>query len=363
MNATTTMNNNNNNNNNTIYQSEGQHQFNLKFQRDINRLTDTSDRSSRKRGLQNLVDTLPWESKRDIEQFFLPNLPMIVPLLSDPVEKCRELSIKIFIKIFNNNVVLTSNQLQEIIQVICQRVNEIPFPEPTEEIRFQVIELIRLFISDSYFHVINNNTLDKSLTTLILATLAKALHDSYPNSKRSAAEAVIEFTAKFPDFVRMNPKPVMTSLCANGLHQHSKTRVVSLKVLLLITSTSHLITINYSRILYRVMYYLQAIGVCLACVSEADYLALMQEGVLILLGHSIADATVGVRLGLAQLCEHVLSKRFTRVFAVIESDMQLLSMLLILCRDDAVEVRQVATQVSSVTLLHYIFYISYYQMV
>ena len=70
-----------------------------------------------------------------------------------------------------------------------------------------------------------------------------------------------------------------------------------------------------------------------------------------------------MRLGLAQLCENVLSKRFTRVFAVIESDMQLLSMLLILCRDDAVEVQQVATQVSSVILLHYIFYISYYQMV
>ena len=98
------------------------------------------------------------------------------------------------------------------------------------------------------------------------------------------------------------------------------------------------------------MLYRQAIGVCLACVSEADYVALTQDSVLTLLGHSIADVTSGVRLGLAHLCERVLSQRLMRVFAVLESDMQLLSILMILCRDEAEEVRHAATQVSAVKL-------------
>lgn len=207
-------------------QTENLQQFNLKFQRDINRLTD-SDRSSRKRGLQNLVDTLPWNRKTDIEQFLLLNLQTIISLIADPVEKCRELSIKIFIKIFDNNIVLTSIQLQNIIEAVCQRINKIPFPEPSEEIRFQIIELIRLFTSDSYFHLLQSSDTSR---TFIFGALTKALHDNFPNSKRSAAEAIIDFAMKFPFVIRMNPGPVMTSLLANGLHQHSKTRVITLKV-------------------------------------------------------------------------------------------------------------------------------------
>lgn len=71
----------------------------------------------------------------------------------------------------------------------------------------------------------------------------------------------------------------------------------------------------------------------------------MEEGVLTLLGHSIADSTASVRLELGRLCEYMLSQRFTRVFAIVEPDLQLLSVLLMLSRDDAAEVCNTATQV------------------
>ena len=69
-----------------------------KFQRDINRMTDT-DRNTRKRGLQKLHDDLPWKSNKQKKQLeSLISSHMLLPLIngiSDPVEKCRELCINL----------------------------------------------------------------------------------------------------------------------------------------------------------------------------------------------------------------------------------------------------------------------------
>lgn len=80
--------------------------FVLKFQRDLNRISDT-DRMTRKRGLQNLLDALPWNNKTDypyLINFIKSSLiELLLITLTDAIEKCRELTLKILMKIFELN--------------------------------------------------------------------------------------------------------------------------------------------------------------------------------------------------------------------------------------------------------------------
>ena len=72
----------------------------------------------------------------------------------------------------------------------------------------------------------------------------------------------------------------------------------------------------------------------------------MKEFVLTLLNHSIADSQIGTRKELCMLCTHVLITRIPMMNdALNDVDIQLLSMLLMECKDESSEVCEVAKQV------------------
>ena len=205
-----------------------------KFQRDINRMNDT-DRNTRKRGLQKLLDDLPWKSKKErrlLESLIISNV--LLPLISgisDPVEKCRELCIALLSSSMSvlQPLSLNSEMLMAVIRGLCNRINDIPFAETSEELRLQILELIKVIMRHSAFSIhfeINPG----EVADIILTTITKALLDTFPAAKRSCAEIISMVSAYSPISVRMCFKTLLKSLIGNATHQHSKTRSATLQV-------------------------------------------------------------------------------------------------------------------------------------
>jgi dynein assembly factor 5 len=257
-----------------------------KYQRDINRMSE-NDRNTRKRGLQKLLEDLPWRNnkqKKGLEKLICNCIlaPILVGI-SDPVEKCRELSLSLLASSFT---VLQSNSLNDemimnIVRSLCQRINDLPFAETSEELRLQLLELIKTVIKHPLFVTnFNNNSIE--ISDLILSTMSKSLLDTFPSAKRACAEIVCSISLISPISVRMCFKSLLKALIGNATHQHSKTRSATL----------------------------QAIGMGLGCLTD-EYETLMKEPVIQLLSRMIADRSISTRKELAFMCTNLLLKRIS----------------------------------------------------
>ena len=205
-----------------------------KFQRDINRMNDT-DRNTRKRGLQKLLDDLPWKSKKErkpLESLLMGYiLPLIISGVSDPVEKCRELCFTLLSSSMPilQPLSLNAELLMTIIRGLCNRINEIPFAETSEELRLQILELIKCIMEHPSF-TLQSSKNKEAVADIILTTMTKALIDTFPAAKRSCAEIISAVSIHSPISVRMCFRSLLKSLIGNATHQHSKTRSATLQV-------------------------------------------------------------------------------------------------------------------------------------
>ena len=259
------------------------------MQRDINRLTD-EDRNTRKRGLQKLLDEVPWTgkggsgTKKAVKQFCISTLLPAVLGVSiesgksaddkeesgsvqaaftyrsgsagtyiDSVEKCRELSLQVIKKCLQNVTTLSSNALIATIQMLCKRITsgasgEGAFPEVAEELRLQVLDNMILALDAAlkqhhkvqakraeedcdFIEVAFEQSKYKGALVTLVESLPRALDDAFPQSKRTAAELVIRLGELAPYLTRLHFRSVARSLVTNCGHQHSKTRCVSLRAL------------------------------------------------------------------------------------------------------------------------------------
>ena len=235
---------------------------------------------TRKRGLQKLLDDLPWKSNKQrasLQGLFVAHL--LGPLMagvSDPVEKCRELSLSILKASFGiASTALSHEVIVLIIRCLCERIGEVPFLETSEELRLQVIELITLILN----HPAYPKTSD--VDDVVLVALIKALTDTFPAAKRAGAELVCKLADNSPHAVRMCFKSLLKPLVGNALHQHSKTRSITV----------------------------QAIGQGLSCVTEGDYDTLMKETVLPLLSRMSGDRSGATRKELVNMSKTLLCRR------------------------------------------------------
>ena len=253
----------------------------LKFQRDINRMQD-SDRNTRRRGLQNLLEELPWTgkggsgTKKALRQLIGNNiLPLVLGLdinfvesnvnfrvlgpgmLADPVEKCRELALQFVKMIFENISGFKSSVICAISHALSARVSEAPFPETAEELRLLVVENLHAALKCA--SSAHNKAREKSqgqdqeqdLTAIsgegeslsveesgyktvlerCVSSLHRAMLDPFPAAKRACGDLAFDLSVLAPTLVRLHFKSLATGLVANCGHQHSKTRCVSLRAL------------------------------------------------------------------------------------------------------------------------------------
>lgn len=252
------------------------------FTRDLNRIVD-ADRNSRKRGLQKLLEELPWPSsvsgasskalvsssktkkvssttkkktddkdlisiadkgKEDskstegkkkkhnhaaLNRFLEVNLlPLILPIVSDSVEKCREYSLQIIKKSLE---VITDYPLalaDTLVHAISRRIGENPIPEPAEELRLHCVECLTLLLTN---HGCCSGQLSSSLVSMICVIVSKSLLDLFPAVKKESSDICILLCKEYRGVARLHFNSLASSVLPNFTHQHSKIRNVSIEVI------------------------------------------------------------------------------------------------------------------------------------
>ena len=204
-----------------------------KFQRDINRIAD-ADRNTRKRGLQKLLEDLPWKESSQRDALIRLSLEILLqPLISagaDPVEKCRESALMLLSKV----IALASDISdfsRSLVRSLSQRINDTPFPEASEELRLQIAVLLDQILRHP--SVLANSRVETTTQFPfpdLLVALPKALSDPFPSAKRQLADLIVSIAAHSRNGGVHFSVPVFKCLAANAVHQQHKVRSSSLKV-------------------------------------------------------------------------------------------------------------------------------------
>lgn len=186
-----------------------------KLQRCLNQIGD-SNRSSRRQGLEALrsalVESPIVDSRLAIVQYFSECASEIVARgVSDPVEKCRELSIGLIRALGSADCSL------RFVNALCERFGLV---EPSEELRHEVlVTCLELYEAHGQGGV------------EIAAVLAHALADPYPEAKRAASFLVAAVARKQADLLKQVDRDVVNAIVANAKHQRARIRASALEAL------------------------------------------------------------------------------------------------------------------------------------
>lgn len=150
------------------------------------------ERNIRLKALKDFNRNLPKE-KNDavIAKFWRDHLlkPLVL-IYDDQIEKLRELAIEITQHLVERFEL--KDEAQVIIQGIVARMNKMPFPEPSEEVRIEFLELLDQLLSKDAYQFVPQLS-DVSIM------LSKILLDGNPDMKNKASEFCVKLCENLPD--------------------------------------------------------------------------------------------------------------------------------------------------------------------
>ncbi|KAK3262763.1 hypothetical protein CYMTET_28396 [Cymbomonas tetramitiformis] len=164
-------------------------------QRDINCLSD-NDRNTRKRALDKLNKGMFGKSAPSpevLQEVFCRNvLPPAARLLSDTVEKNRELTVAL-LRSAAESLTDVAPLLPLIFPVMVQRLGNVPVLEDSEEIRLQLVDLIG-------GPILKRCAAPAILTVLpdIVSILVRSFADSFHEIVKKAATTTVSLTESLP---------------------------------------------------------------------------------------------------------------------------------------------------------------------
>jgi len=195
------------------------------FQRDINCLTD-EDRNIRFKGLNNINQQL-FTSTRDraaIARLFEKNLLRnVIRLMDDKVEKHKTISLEILNKFLDNINDADIEMISAILKCFISRLNAIPYPEQSEELRLNIILSLRKILKLGYKLAIQKNLPD--LTFMISKTLA----DAFPDVKKESSNFVMDLSREMKDRLGDHASAIAKALVINFGHNHAKVRKITIE--------------------------------------------------------------------------------------------------------------------------------------
>ncbi|RHY58415.1 hypothetical protein DYB30_003233 [Aphanomyces astaci] len=196
------------------------------LQRDVNCLSDPQ-RMVRKKSLEKLsqVSDLVAKFGQDhLLQFFHAQLmkPLLV-CVADPVEKCRELSLRGSIEFAKLGAFNSEERVRALILAIYGRVGKAPFVETAEEIRLLLLELLHA--------VLQRTPTEQSLPAEVMDVLGKTASDPFPDAKKACCDATLVLAHKWKPLVKLHLGTVVKPLTMNLGHQHAKIRQCTLQAL------------------------------------------------------------------------------------------------------------------------------------
>ncbi|GMF27325.1 unnamed protein product [Phytophthora fragariaefolia] len=208
----------------------------MKMQRDVNCLADP-DRSVRRRAADKLNRALQNEVSRVsvsvLRAQCTANLqrPLLQCAESDAVEKCRERALTALLFLCERGALESSEAtLKELVALANARLGKLPYPEPTEEIRLLILQLLHAFLKQ-LAAVGDTPTSLRDVITELANALGKTAVDPFPDAKKMSAECVILISKNWRSDVGMQIGTIVRPMVANLGHQHSRVRVCALQAL------------------------------------------------------------------------------------------------------------------------------------
>ncbi|KAG6974883.1 hypothetical protein JG687_00000115 [Phytophthora cactorum] len=208
----------------------------MKMQRDVNCLADP-DRSVRRRAADKLNRALQNEASRVsaavLRTLCVSNLqrPLLQCAETDVVEKCRERALTSLLFLCEHGALEPSNTtLKQLVALADARLGKMPYPEPTEEIRLLILQLLHAFL-EQFAAVKDTPTSLRDVITELANALGKTAVDPFPDAKKMSAECVILISKSWKGDVGMQIGTIVRPMVVNLSHQHSRVRVCALQAL------------------------------------------------------------------------------------------------------------------------------------
>ena len=145
----------------------------------------------------------------------------LLKTLEDPIEKHREITINILEKILDEINFEDKINLSMLIISIISRLNKIPFPETSEELRLKLVNLFKKILK-KYPNGMKPQISDLSKMLGII------LKDQFPEIKVQVSQLISEISKVMKDEIGNYAKQIVESLCLNMKHQHNKIRKISI---------------------------------------------------------------------------------------------------------------------------------------
>jgi len=198
-------------------------QFVLTVKRDINCLSDPGEKAVRRGAVVNLEKKLFTSGKANpefVKRIFMEDLHKpLFRCFADQGEKCREMSIGMtqrFVDIISTEDL--DNVLPLLLSALLGRLNRLPFPESSEELRLQALQLLR--------HLMNVRKEGIApFASEVIDAMAKALTDTCPDAKKECCGIVELISVHFePERVSRAAGPLIIAMTQNLRHQQWKVR-------------------------------------------------------------------------------------------------------------------------------------------
>ncbi|KAJ3331441.1 HEAT repeat-containing protein 2 [Blyttiomyces sp. JEL0837] len=199
------------------------------LQRDLNILSEpTSDRNSKRRALERIQRETIDRGKTGLAPVLATEIlrDLLKPLLrcvSDPIEKCRELSIRILAG-FTPLVHDLTVSLPYTLPVLSSRLSQPDIVEPAEELRLMLVSAL--------VDLVNNAGITFSPgVEETVKILTRTLSDPFADVKKESCKLVIALAQHTPRNLAMSGATVAKALIPSLQHKHSAVRVIALQAL------------------------------------------------------------------------------------------------------------------------------------
>ncbi|KAJ3268168.1 HEAT repeat-containing protein 2 [Terramyces sp. JEL0728] len=177
------------------------------LEREVNIISEpSSDRNSKRQALNSILNSKTINS---------PIVKAVAKTISDPIEKCREISISIV------NQVTDKELLVEIIPVFVLQIQK----EPSEEIRLQIMKTLTKL----------TNVFGRDIFPFVgdyLEILYFSLVDAFPEIRKESLNLGKKLCLTCPQQVSLCGDKLVKQILPSLAHRHSSVRVIAVKALL-----------------------------------------------------------------------------------------------------------------------------------
>ncbi|KAH3861633.1 dynein axonemal assembly factor 5-like [Dreissena polymorpha] len=177
---------------------------------------------ARRKALENIkkdtVGRKPSIDESETKPILNEILKPLLKSFSDPVEKCRELSLEILSQ-FLRQVKDPEEYLPFIIPVVVQRLGQQEITESSEELRFQLVSFMQEILECS----------GKKLAVYlddIVKILQRTILDPYPEVKKVSCQCLSIVAKTIPEYFQQQSESLVKPLLQSIAHQHAKVRSI-----------------------------------------------------------------------------------------------------------------------------------------